>query len=156
MAENLTALGEPVTDRTLILNVIRGPNERFSHVGTLLRRARPFPSFPEARDDLILEKLTLENQKDAPATVLVISTTLHSPSPAPVSSNTGASSTGGGPKSSNNRRSKLGSSDKGSSDSGASAGQGPRPSSSSSLLACSNSNSLPLVVARGPASTTRG
>jgi hypothetical protein len=47
MADDLTALGEVITDRTLVLNVIRGLNERFAHVGTLLRRAKPFPTFLE-------------------------------------------------------------------------------------------------------------
>jgi hypothetical protein len=45
MADDLTALGKVVTDRTLVLNVLRGLNERFTHVGALLRRARPFPTF---------------------------------------------------------------------------------------------------------------
>jgi hypothetical protein len=45
MADDLTALGEVVTDRILILNVLRGLNERFTHIGALLRRARPFPTF---------------------------------------------------------------------------------------------------------------
>jgi hypothetical protein len=54
MADDLGALGEVVTDRTLVLN------ERFTHVGTLLRRARPFPTFLDARDDLNLEEITLD------------------------------------------------------------------------------------------------
>jgi hypothetical protein len=37
MADDLTALGEVITDHTLVLNVICGLNERFSHVTTLLR-----------------------------------------------------------------------------------------------------------------------
>jgi hypothetical protein len=45
MVDDLTALGEVVTDRTLILNVLRGLNELFTHIGALLRRARPFPTF---------------------------------------------------------------------------------------------------------------
>jgi hypothetical protein len=45
MADDLTALGEVVTNRTLVLNVLRGLNERFTHIGALLRRARPFPTF---------------------------------------------------------------------------------------------------------------
>jgi hypothetical protein len=45
MADDLTALGEVVTDRTLVLNVLHYLNERFTHVGALLRRARPFPTF---------------------------------------------------------------------------------------------------------------
>jgi hypothetical protein len=36
MAADLTALGEVITDRTLILNIIRGLNERFTNVGALL------------------------------------------------------------------------------------------------------------------------
>jgi hypothetical protein len=45
MADDLTALGEVVTDRTLVLNVLHGLNEHFTHVGALLRRTRPFPTF---------------------------------------------------------------------------------------------------------------
>jgi hypothetical protein len=45
MADDLTALGEVVTDRTLVLNVLRGLNERFTHIGALLRRAHLFPTF---------------------------------------------------------------------------------------------------------------
>jgi hypothetical protein len=45
IVDDLTALGEVVTDRTLVLNVLRGLNERFTHVSALLRRARPFPTF---------------------------------------------------------------------------------------------------------------
>ncbi|XP_066316610.1 uncharacterized protein [Miscanthus floridulus] len=109
MADDLMALGEVVTDRTLVLNVIRGLNERFSHVGTLLRRAQPFPTFLEARDDLILEELTMETRKDAPATTLAASTT---PSLAPTSSDTSA---GGNSKPPNNCRSKRGGGGKGNS-----------------------------------------
>jgi hypothetical protein len=59
MADDLTTLGEVVTDRTLVLNVLCGLNERFTHVGALLRRARPFPTFLQVKDDLSLEELTL-------------------------------------------------------------------------------------------------
>ena len=127
MADDLTALGEVITDRTLVLNVIRGLNERFSHVGALLHRARPFPSFLEARDDLILEELTLENRKDAPATALAVSTTSSSPSPAPASSGTGSRGAGGGSKSSNNHRTKCGGGGKGGSGSVPAISQGQRP-----------------------------
>ncbi|XP_066341145.1 uncharacterized protein [Miscanthus floridulus] len=107
MVDDLTALGEVGTDHTLILNVIRGLNEHFSHVGTLLHHARPFPTFLEARDDLILEELTMETRKDTPATALAASTT---PSPAPTSSGMGA---GGHSKPPNNHRSKRGGGGKG-------------------------------------------
>jgi hypothetical protein len=112
MANDLIALGEPVPDRTLVLNVTHGLNERFSHVDTLPRRACPFPTFLEARDDLILEELTLANRKDAPATALAATSTPYTSSTIPASGSGGA---GGGSKSSNNRRNKRGSSNKGSS-----------------------------------------
>jgi hypothetical protein len=52
MADDLTTLGEVVTDCTLVLNVLRGLNERFTHISALLRRAHPFL---EVKDDLSLE-----------------------------------------------------------------------------------------------------
>ena len=42
MADSFAALGEPVTDRTLVLNVICGLNDRYSNIGRHLRRGRPF------------------------------------------------------------------------------------------------------------------
>jgi hypothetical protein len=54
MADDLTALGEVITDRILVLNVLRGLNERFTHIGALLRRAHPFPTFLQVKDDLSL------------------------------------------------------------------------------------------------------
>ena len=59
MADDLGALGEVISDRALVLNVICGLNDRYAHVGALLRRGRPFPTFLEARNDLALEELTL-------------------------------------------------------------------------------------------------
>ncbi|XP_066375961.1 uncharacterized protein [Miscanthus floridulus] len=117
MADDLTALGEVITDRTLVLNVIRGLNERFAHVGTLLRRAKPFPTFLEAREDLILEELTMANRKETPAAALAATTT---PTAAPPSSSTGSGGGGGGSKPSNNRRNKRGGGGKGQGSSGSS------------------------------------
>ena len=106
MADDLMALGEVITDRTLVLNLIHGLNERFAHVGTLLRRAKPFPTFLEAREDLILEELTMTDRKETPAAALAASTT---PAAAPPPS----AGSGGGPKASNNHRSKRGGGNKG-------------------------------------------
>jgi len=41
----------------------------------LLHRAKPFPTFLEAREDLVLKELTMENRKEAPAAALAASTT---------------------------------------------------------------------------------
>nr|CAB3464295.1 unnamed protein product [Digitaria exilis] len=75
MADGLAALGEPVTDRTLVLNVICGLNDRYRDVGRHLRRGRPFPTFTEAKAELELEKLTLAHQATAPSSALVAGTT---------------------------------------------------------------------------------
>jgi hypothetical protein len=76
MVDDLTALGEVVTDRTLVLNVLRGLNERFTHVGALLRRARPFPTFLQVKDNLSLEELTLGSRPPSPAAALAATTTI--------------------------------------------------------------------------------
>jgi hypothetical protein len=58
-AEDLRDLGEPVFDRTLVLNIVRGLNERFQALGLHLRRTNPLPSFLQVCDDLALEELTM-------------------------------------------------------------------------------------------------
>ena len=55
MTDALRDLGEPVNDRTLVLNLLRGLNGRFEAIGLHLRRERPFPTFLQARNDLLLE-----------------------------------------------------------------------------------------------------
>jgi hypothetical protein len=54
-AQDLRDLGEPVSDRTLVLNIIRGLNERFAAIGLHLRRTNPLPSFLQVRPDLQLK-----------------------------------------------------------------------------------------------------
>ena len=61
MADMLGNLGEVVTNRTLVLNIMRGLIERFKTIGMHLRRSRPFPTFLEAKSDLLVEELTMEN-----------------------------------------------------------------------------------------------
>ena len=92
MADDLGDLGEIVTDRTLVLNLIRGLGERFSNIGLHLRRSHPFPSFLEAKDALLLEEPTLAHQSSTP-TAFIAS---QSPSPAPATAGGGASAGGGG------------------------------------------------------------
>lgn len=74
MAQQLVDLGEPVSDRTLVLNVIRGLNERFRDIGRHLRRSHPFPTFKEALAELTLEELTMEHHASAPSTALLVAT----------------------------------------------------------------------------------
>jgi len=62
MVAKLRDLGEHVTDRTLVLNVIRGLNDRYTALGLHLRRARPFPTFDDVCADLLMEELNLANR----------------------------------------------------------------------------------------------
>ena len=96
MASDLGALGEVVSDRTLILNLIRGLNERFANIGLHLRRSQPFPSFLEAKEALRLEELTFAHQ--AATSAALVATQTAAPSPAGGTSNSkgsGGSGSGG-------------------------------------------------------------
>jgi hypothetical protein len=59
MADALGGFGEEVSDRTLVLNVICGLNETFTHIGVHFHRGRSFPTFLEARNEILLEELTV-------------------------------------------------------------------------------------------------
>jgi hypothetical protein len=91
MADALADLGSPVDDRILILNILLGLNPRFEHLGAIIRRYTPFPSFLMVRDDLILEELHLDNSgPPADATALYTcpapaAARPHAPTPAPPS-----------------------------------------------------------------------
>jgi len=71
MADDLADLGEPFIDRTLVLNVIRGLNENFTNIGRHLRRGRPFPTFLDVRNDLLLEEITAAQRHSAAPTALL-------------------------------------------------------------------------------------
>jgi hypothetical protein len=61
MADGLVDLGSPVEDRILILNILQGLNQRFEHVGSIIRRYSPFPNFLKVRDDLLLEEFHMDS-----------------------------------------------------------------------------------------------
>jgi hypothetical protein len=61
MADSLADLGSPVEDRILVLNIFRGLNQRFEHVGSIIRRYSPFPTFLKVRDDLLLEEIHMDS-----------------------------------------------------------------------------------------------
>jgi len=66
-ADALAALGEPVTNRTLVLNVLRGLNEHFQFMCQLITRQRPFPSFTDVRSDLRLVELNMAQSMPPPS-----------------------------------------------------------------------------------------
>jgi hypothetical protein len=54
MVDGLADLGSPVEDRILVLNILRGLNQRFEHVCSIIWRYSSFPTFLKVRDDLLL------------------------------------------------------------------------------------------------------
>jgi len=98
MADDLGDLGEVVHDRTLVLNVLRGLNEQYSHMVALLKRSRPFPTFDEVRNDLLLEELTVRKVRPSSttSTALVTTTPKGSATSAPPLATPGGSTTPGG------------------------------------------------------------
>jgi hypothetical protein len=61
MADALADLGSPVDDRILVLNILRGLNPWFEHLGAIIRHYTSFSSFLKVQDDLILEELHLDS-----------------------------------------------------------------------------------------------
>jgi hypothetical protein len=61
MADGLADLDAPVDDRILVLNIFRGLNQRFEHVGSIIRHYSPFSNFLKVRDDLLLEELHMDS-----------------------------------------------------------------------------------------------
>jgi hypothetical protein len=61
MADGLTDLGSPVEDRILLLNILRGLNQRFEHVGSIIRCYLPFLNFLKVRDDLLVEEIHMDS-----------------------------------------------------------------------------------------------
>jgi hypothetical protein len=70
LADSLRDLGEPVVDRTLVLNLLRGLSPRYGHMKALIKRSVPFPTFHAVRNELLLEELTMANEAPTHASVL--------------------------------------------------------------------------------------
>jgi hypothetical protein len=70
MADSLRDLGEPIVDRTLVLNLLCGLNPRYDHLKTLIKRIEPFPTFHIVHNKLLLEELTMETEAPTPASAL--------------------------------------------------------------------------------------
>jgi hypothetical protein len=61
MVDGLADLGSPVEDRIFVLNILRGLNQRFKHMCSIIRRYSPFPNFLKVRDDLLLEEIHMDS-----------------------------------------------------------------------------------------------
>jgi hypothetical protein len=75
LADFLRDLGEPVADRTLVLNLLRGLSPRYGHLKALIKRTVPFPTFHAVRNELLLEELTMTHEAHPPASALYSATT---------------------------------------------------------------------------------
>jgi hypothetical protein len=74
LADSLLDLGEPVADRTLVLNLLRGLSPRYGHLKALIKRTVPFPTFHAVRNELLLEELTMTIEATTPAPALYSAT----------------------------------------------------------------------------------
>jgi hypothetical protein len=61
MADDLADLGAPVEDRILVLNILRGLNHCFEHVGSIIRCYSPFLNFLKVQDGLLLEEIHMDS-----------------------------------------------------------------------------------------------
>jgi uncharacterized membrane protein YgcG len=80
MVDALADLGSPVDDWILILNILHGLNQRFEHLGAIIRRSSLFPNFLKVHDDFLLEEIHLDT---AAPTTLYTSTAPLAPKPQP-------------------------------------------------------------------------
>jgi hypothetical protein len=58
MVDALADLGSPVDNRILVLNILRGLNQCFKHLGAIIRCSSPFPNFLKVRCDLFCRRST--------------------------------------------------------------------------------------------------
>jgi hypothetical protein len=102
MADDLADLDAPVEDRILVLNILRGLNQRFEHVGSIIRRYSPFSNFLKVRDDLLLEELHMDSTGPL-ATPTALYTNVASPAAKPPSSTPSRPPNGGNDGTDGNR-----------------------------------------------------
>lgn len=76
MVASFCNLGEPVSNHTLILNLLRDLNEHYNHLWTWTTLSIPFMSFHKVHNDLIFEELTKGAPLGSDATTALYSSTL--------------------------------------------------------------------------------
>jgi hypothetical protein len=113
MANGLADLGAPVEDWIVVLNILRGLNQRFEYVGSIIRCYSPFSNFLKVRDDLLLEEIHIDNI-ETPAAPMMLYINVASPAVKPPSftlshpSNDSNGGTGGNRTKYNNKNCKNG------------------------------------------------
>jgi hypothetical protein len=61
MADGLADLGSPVEDQILVLNILRGLNQHFKDVSSIIRRYSTILNFLKVHDDLLLEEMHIDS-----------------------------------------------------------------------------------------------
>jgi hypothetical protein len=108
MDDGLADLGTPVEDRIIVLNILRGLNQHFEHVGSIIRRYLPHLNFLKVRDDLLLEEIHMDSTGPL-AAPMALYTNVASPAAKPPSSTpsrlpNGDNSSAGGNRSKNHNK----------------------------------------------------
>jgi hypothetical protein len=75
MADGPADLDTLVDHRILVLNIFRGLNQRFDHMGSIIWRYLSFSNFLKVQDDLLLKELHM-NSTEPPANLTALYTTL--------------------------------------------------------------------------------
>lgn len=57
LVDSLCDVGQPISDRQLLLNTMCGVNEHFSNVAIVLSMQTPFQMFTNARSSLLLQEV---------------------------------------------------------------------------------------------------
>jgi hypothetical protein len=74
LADALADVGQPITDNTLVLTVLRGLNKQYSYLRSFLPYQVPFPTFLQTQSALVLEESQHKNDaKNDAATMLWVS-----------------------------------------------------------------------------------
>jgi hypothetical protein len=71
MADGLADLGLPAEEQILVLNILRGLNQCFKHVGSIIRRYSPFLNFLKVQDDLLLEEIHMDSMGPPAASMML-------------------------------------------------------------------------------------
>ncbi|KAK1430107.1 hypothetical protein QVD17_12618 [Tagetes erecta] len=74
ISDQLTNVGAPVTNNTLVLQLISGLNGEYDGIAMLLQQRDPLPDFYEARSKLIMEETRKSNQVTTKDTALAATT----------------------------------------------------------------------------------
>ncbi|XP_066324327.1 uncharacterized protein [Miscanthus floridulus] len=74
MATSLAEFSDPISDRQLVLTLLRGLSGKFRHMVSILKMHRPFPTFAEARTHLLLEEMEIDAWPPSPPSAVIAAT----------------------------------------------------------------------------------